>query len=134
MNIFVDTSLLVALVHKEEIFHKKAVDLMKKFKNEGFFIDQIIRDESINVVFRKWGLKKGRFLIKWLEKYGGKFTVIEVGDEIRTTAYEDLLAGYVENGPNVFDFIHFACMKKFGIKKVLTFDKHFGDFGFEILK
>lgn len=131
MNIFVDTSFLVASVIRADVHHKLAKDIILKTKGH-FYANNLVKFETVNVICRKDKIKKVKGVIGWFESR--KIEIIAIGHEIWTIAYKDLLGKYRNDGPNVFDFIHFACMKKFGIKNVLTFDKHFAEFGFKILK
>ena len=132
MNIFIDSSFLVALIYPEDINHQTALLLGKKYSNNSYCIDHLIKYESINVLLRKGDVLLAKRLNRWLNKE--KFRHLHLGDETWNTAFRDLIKNFSINGPNIFDHLHFATMREYYISDVLTFEKHFAKFGFNILK
>ncbi|MBU1088537.1 type II toxin-antitoxin system VapC family toxin [Patescibacteria group bacterium] len=132
MNIFVDASFLVALINKDDPSFGKADKIIKNLKNVSLFSNQIVKYEAVNVISRKWGITQTKKFIKWLKN--SELTIISINEEIWQIAYKNLIKSFTKKGPNLFDYLHFATMKKYQIKQVLAFDKHFQNFGFEIIK
>lgn len=132
LNIFVDSCFIVSLINREETCYSRANKLLKVYQENQLYFNSLVEYESINVTLRKWGIKQGKRLINWFDKCN--LIKIDLDKDIESLAYQNLTKKYSKNDPNVFDYIHFACMQKYGIQNVLTFDKHFGKIGFTILK
>lgn len=135
LNVFIDSSFLISLLIDQEKTHNLGKSLIKKFSHSRFYFNQLVVLESSNVICRKWGISKLKIFSKWLRSNLKKNTVriIDVDNEMIVEILDNLVKNYTKSGPNIFDFIHFACMQKYSIKNILTFDKHFQKFGFNIL-
>ncbi|MBU4209961.1 type II toxin-antitoxin system VapC family toxin [Patescibacteria group bacterium] len=131
MNIFVDASFLVALINKDDPSFGKADKIIKNLNDVSLFSNQIVKYEAVNVISRKWGIAQTKKFMKWLKN--SELTIISINEEIWQIAYKNLIKSFTKKGPNLFDYLHFATMKKYQIKQVLTFDKHFQSFGFQTL-
>jgi predicted nucleic acid-binding protein len=132
MNIFIDSSFIIALVFKGDTNHQNAKVIFKKYIDSEFFIDDVVKYESINVALKKTDIKTVKFLYSWLENNG--LNTISLNSEIWQLAYTKIINKYTKSGPNVFDYIHFSSLDQYHLKNVLTFDRHFTSAGFNILK
>lgn len=132
MNVFVDTSFLVALAIREDSHHLKAKKIIKKFSNCIFYIDDLIKYESANVLLHKSTIEKTKKLNKILSL--DIYHKIPINNLVWDSALNKITSNkYSKSGPNIFDYIHFACMTEYDITDVLTFNNHFSHFGFNIL-
>lgn len=129
---FVDTSFIVALSLKSDTNHLRALELIKKYPEHSGYINDLIVYESVNVLCRLGGVKKAKVFKQTVDEKDYKQIVIT--KIIWDKGFNQLSLKYTKSGPNVFDFIHFACMQEYGLKNVFTFDHHFASAGFNILK
>ncbi|MBU1130016.1 PIN domain-containing protein [Patescibacteria group bacterium] len=132
MNIFLDSSFLIAISINKDTHYKQAIKIVKKIKNPKIYSNNLVQYEAVNVICRKWGVKFSKKIDRFFKSY--EIEKIKINNQIWQSAYKNLSKTYTKNGPNVFDYIHFACMKEYFISSVLTFDKHFQSFGFKISK
>lgn len=131
MNIFVDSSFIVCLHNSKEYFYDIAREFSKKYSNEQLYINSIVKYETINLIYRKYGKEETKRINKLFKS--NVFNVLTVSPDIEQVAFKYLLKNKNQSDPNLFDHIHFASMKANNIDSVLTFDKHFASSGFTIL-
>lgn len=133
---FIDSSFLVSLIVDIEVTHHQSKEIVRHNLDIELYINQLVIYESVNVICRKWSIKKANILKKWLDNQLAHkiIKLIPISDSIWNQAYTAMSKKYTKSGPNVLDFIHFACMQEYGIKDILTFDHHFTSAGFNILK
>ncbi|MBP9817528.1 PIN domain-containing protein [Candidatus Shapirobacteria bacterium] len=131
MNIFIDSSFLIAMFDRNDINHQKAIDISKKYPDNTLFFDDLVKYESVNVLLKK-SIPHAKKLNALL--YSGLYQRISITDSTWQIAFSKIITKFSKSGPNVFDYIHFACMQEYGLKDVLTFDHHFTTAGFNVLK
>lgn len=132
MNTFVDSSFIVALLNRDDVSYSKAINLLTKFPQSRLFTNKLVYYESINVTLRKWGKAPAKKIIKWFSNSDLNF--IDITSEIESEAVRLAVSKFTHSGPNLFDFVHFACIKHFELDNVLTLDSHFSRFGFTVLQ
>lgn len=132
MKIFIDSSFLIAISNPKDANYQKSLNLAKKYIDTTLFFDDLVKYESINILLRKSTIAHARNLEKTISL--GTYQKIHITESTWEIAFSKIVAKYTKSGPNVFDYIHFACMQEYGLKDVLTFDHHFASAGFNILK
>ena len=119
--IFLDANYLVSYYILAEKQHKRAIEIMKKVKNEEKIISKLVIAETINVLYTK--LKVDKKLIKEIyEKLKSEYTLID-----DSYIYDKTIKEIVNSKKRFpfFDYVIITLMKDLGIKKLVTFDKHF---------
>ncbi len=116
---------------RNDINHQKAIDISKKYPDNTLFFDDLVKYESVNVLLKK-SIPHAKKLNALL--YSGLYQRISITDSTWQIAFSKIITKFSKSGPNVFDYIHFACMQEYGLKDVLTFDHHFTTAGFNVLK
>jgi len=118
-----DSSFLIALFNKDDEFHQKAEETVRKLEKgeTRFFVSNIVLAETINFIFRHQGLQQAKKFLEAFKKSGIK--EIFLAKEIFEIGYQYLFTQKTRRGLNLFDCLHLATMKSLGIKNILTFDK-----------
>jgi predicted nucleic acid-binding protein len=131
MSTFVDTSAFMALLIAEDINNAPAAVIWKKLDAEGeqLVTSNYIVVETCALFQRRSGLPTVR---GFLEDVLPLVLVEWVDLPLHSTGSEAVLTSS-RSGPNIVDCVSFAVMRKLGIKKAFTFDRHFSDQGFETL-
>ncbi|MFA6518070.1 MAG: type II toxin-antitoxin system VapC family toxin [Candidatus Shapirobacteria bacterium] len=132
MNVFLDSSFIVALSYKEDTNHLLAQKLLRKYQGSSYYINDLVKYESVNVAIRKGELKLAKYLNSWFSRPA--FNTISLNQKIWESAFKNIISRHTKSGPNIFDHIHFACMSEYCLTNVLTFDSHFSRFGFTVLQ
>jgi len=132
MNIFIDSSFLVAIFDRNDINHQKAINISKKYSDCILFIDDLVKYESINVLLKKKTVSHAKKLNNLLQS--GMYQRVFITDSTWQIALSKIITKFSKSGPNLFDHIHFACMFEYGLTNALTFDHHFTSVGFNLLK
>ncbi|MBI2616668.1 PIN domain-containing protein [Candidatus Gottesmanbacteria bacterium] len=128
-KVFIDTSFLKAVVDEKDDFYTDALRIWNRFREGNFQLltSNFILDETLTLV----RIRRGLHIIELFRKIlAGKPAI-----EIERVALED-----EENAWKWFmlpwkdlsftDCISFALMKRLGLNRVATFDKHFRQAGF----
>ena len=129
--IFFDTSAFLALLDRNDIFHKKAIAEWKKilYKSQNSTTNSFVLLESIAVIQRRLGVEAVRELrenilphlyLDWLDEPQHEKAL----DTVLSTNHRQL---------SLVDISAFATMRRLGINKVFTFDKHFAEQGFDLI-
>jgi len=132
MRIFVDSSFLIAISNPLDINYQTSINLANKYVESILFFDDLVKYESVNILLKKSTALHANSLNNTFLL--GTYQKIYITDSTWEIAFSKIVAKYTKSGPNVFDYIHFACMQEYGLKDVLTFDYHFTSVGFNILK
>ncbi|EKD22819.1 MAG: hypothetical protein ACD_83C00257G0001 [uncultured bacterium] len=131
MKIFVDASFFVALAKKDDSCHQKAKEIINSISGVELYTAFYIIDEAATVLTIKTSKPEAvRFLNSIKQKDFP--TILPFNKSDRLKAY-DLFKESKINDISINDCISVIIMKKHGIKKCLSFDKHFKKLGFEII-
>lgn len=130
MKYFVDTSFWCALYDSRDINHQKAKKLWEKaaLKPLKIFISEYIFDETVTLVRRRIShynaVELGESLLN------SKIVVLlELHKEIREKAWK-IFKKFSDKEFSFTDCSSFALMESYGLKKALSFDRHFEQMGF----
>lgn len=132
MQIFVDTSALVALANRSDQYHLKAREFLNRLSpTSRLHISNYIIDESITrirmIAGHRLALTFGKNIFS-----SHLYHIYYVGEELEKEAFR-IFEKYTDKRLSFTDCTSFALMKKLGISKAFTFDEDFLAVGFEVL-
>lgn len=129
MNIFVDSSFLVALMDKSDIHFKEAEEyLLSQDSGDKLIANNLIIAETMTRLRFRAGFH-------WAKEFGEKFRnsnliqMIWVDKNIEAEAWKIFLK-YCDKEFSYVDCYSFACMRLNKMTHALTFDRHFRQAGF----
>lgn len=128
--IFVDTSFLIALVVKEDNFHREAVKCWQKMKTSEVVVINAVVWETLSWVRYKIGKKEAVRVMGLL--YGEEIVIVKVSEEDEIEAGK-IFAKTDGRGLSMIDCLSMAVMKRWKTNKILAFDEDFEKGGFEII-
>jgi predicted nucleic acid-binding protein len=134
VNVFIDTSAWVAVETPKDKNYIRAENILKDLiKNRYFFImTDYIYDETITELMVNSGNEDA---IKFGEKIL-KSSIVEmvIIDKEDIKEALELKKKYKDKDFSFTDCTSFVIMKRLGITKAFSFDKHFEQAGFEVLR
>lgn len=131
---FVDTSFFKAISDKNDDFHSSSVRILKKIKLAGFELvtSNYILDETYTLIRTRCGYEDS------VDFHDGLFSGMLSLRIVRVEAYDEVKAWeFFLNKWSKLSFTDcasFAVMNRLGLKDVATFDHHFAQAGFKLLK
>lgn len=129
-SIFVDTSAFYAMVNKGEVHHKKIRDFITKSK-ALFITTNLIFAETISLITKRLGKKVAADFGKGLQN-SSRLNIYYLAEDYQKEAW-DLFVRYKDKDFDYIDATCFTFMKKMGINKALSFDRHYKQMNFEML-
>lgn len=133
LKIFVDTSAFVALLRRDDAHHADADRIQQRLKAErvGLVTTNFVVAETHALLLRHLGGAAAREFLTEID--GGHMAVLvraEPDDEVgaRATIYRQTDKDY-----SLCDAISFAVMTRLDLRQAWAFDKHFGQYGWEML-
>lgn len=134
INIFIDTSAFYANLDTKDKNNKRAVSFFEEIKNSTLYqpvITNFVFNESITLVRFKLGIEAS---IEFGQSLLDSTTIkkMSVTDDIEKRAWK-VFSKYKDKDFSFVDCTSFVVMKELNISKVFTFDKHFKQFGFEVV-
>lgn len=129
-DIFIDTSFVIALINKKDLYHDKALELSIKYENYPLITTEAVLLEIGNAL----AMKFKKEAIKIIEAFNTSDTVriVEYNIAIFEKAFE-IYKGYSDKTWGIVDCISFIVMKENSIVNALTSDNHFKQAGFKAL-
>ncbi len=134
-KIFIDTSSFFILIAKNDKFHRKVKETWEDFQiNDKYslYTSDYIINETLTLVQakinKKTAIELGNILLN--------SKILNIGN-IDSELWQEgwrIFKKYQDKEFSFIDCISFAFMKENGIKKAFAFDKHFSQFGFELIK
>jgi predicted nucleic acid-binding protein len=131
MNVFIDTSALLAVLDADDANHKAAKPLWERIATAGdtLVCHNYILVETSALVLRKLGLEALRIFERDIVPI---LRVIWVTKDIHDgAASAQLLAA--RRTLSLVDCVSFEIMRRSGIRTAFAFDRHFHEYGYEIL-
>lgn len=125
---FVDTSAVYALLDRDDARHKEARSRFKrlqKARTEPVLTNFIVA-ECHALILSRLGSDVAR---RWLLRNVWTIERVSVEDEARA---REIIETYLDKTFSYTDATSFAVMARFGLRKVVTFDRHFEQFGFDV--
>jgi predicted nucleic acid-binding protein len=131
MTVFVDTSAILGGLNRADDLHDPATGAWKKFLSETTLLvtTNYVVVESLAVIQGRLGLPAVR---AFLEEIVPNLRVEWVDEETHRAVSAALLAAD-RRGLSLVDLSSFETMRRLGIRSAFTFDRHFRQYGFEIL-
>jgi uncharacterized protein len=133
LRVFIDTGAWVALVDAADQNHSAALAKFEELSSSGcsLLTSDYVFDEAITLVRLRVShaaaVVFGNSLLD-----SSVASVLEVDRNIRQTAWE-IFKKYQDKDLSFTDCTSFSLMKKMGLGKAFTFDKHFRQRGFQLL-
>lgn len=129
--IFVDSSAWVALFYKPDSYHLEVLEKFSEAQNLGFATSDYVLSETLAVLLRISKNKQsaplcGYKIIETCE------AVYDSNNEIRRDTL-DLISASSSAQISFVDWSNLVLVKKYGLKKILAFDKHFSKMGLEVV-
>ncbi len=133
-KVFVDTSALYALKNITDSFHEKSIEIFRKLgadSDSNLVITNYILCEFINLI----NMRKGHKVAVESLDFIMSSSIIEIG-HISPLIDREARKIFLKHSDCEYSFTDtssFAFMKMNGIRNVFGFDRHFKDFGFELI-
>ncbi len=133
-KIYLDTSGLKALLDINDDFHEQAVEIWKKLQQEGvqLILSNYILNETLTLLRIRCNLETTLKVRQLVLESSSAVRLIRITSEDEQDAWEwfeqDL------SGLSYTDCVSFAAMRRLGIARCLSFDRHFERAGFELEK
>jgi predicted nucleic acid-binding protein len=134
-NFFIDTNAFLALKDSNDEHHKKAKEiaqhLLEQTRKAGITTDYIL-DETYTILRERAGHK---LAVQFGEevRLGSRMKIIYLNKELLDEAWH-IFKKYKDKDFSFTDCTSFAVMQNHKIAQAFTFDKHFEQAGFEIIK
>jgi uncharacterized protein len=129
-DIFVDSSAWIALADRDDSHHQAAAEaypiLLKNYKT--MVTSNLVMAETYIMILKGLG---HQVALEFLERIKASPRILKSYsyDDVETEA-ERILSKYLDQNFSYTDAVSFAIMKRQGIKKAFSFDKHFVTAGF----
>ena len=123
--LFVDTDAFLAYFSLKDPHHKKArkiIDTAKKI-----LITDYIYDELLTLARRRLGIEASISIMQHI-KHNKDIEIVVVTEKDKNIA-ETIFAKYKDKDFSFTDCTTFAVMQHLGLKSILSFDKHFEQYG-----
>ena len=118
--IFVDSSLIIAMVLTKDQWHKKAVQLIKKIDKEEKVISDLMVAESVTTIGDRSGGKEAINIFNYIQD---NFTVISTDFEFLKSIKRQYLK--YDGTLSVADISAIKIMNNMEMTKIASFDKDF---------
>lgn len=129
--IFLDTNFLMSLFIKTEKHHDIATKIYEKIKEERLIISNSIILEIITVSNTKIKVSPEKLKEIYIILNSDLFEIFE-----DIAIYDDTMERLLNYHPErllFFDCLYMELMEQLGIKKIVTFDKHFNNKEIEVI-
>jgi predicted nucleic acid-binding protein len=128
--IFADTSAILALLDGDDLNHAAAFEEWKKFSESHarLFTSDYVRLESASLIQRRLGAVA---LCDFHDAFLPLINIVPVGENGFELAFEKWRLTQRRH-LSLVDITSFDCMRREGINRVYSFDKHFAEQGFQL--
>jgi predicted nucleic acid-binding protein len=131
MNILVDTSAFLAVLDGSDHNHTKAAPYWEKIIKSGdvFVCHNYILVETSAIILRRFGMEAVRVFEQDIYPI---LRILWITKEVHSAAVSaHLMAG--RRTLSLVDCVSFEVMRRTGVRKAFAFDRHFRDYGYEIM-
>lgn len=131
-RVFVDTGAWLALADESDQYHDKAAAQAKRLHDGSheFITTNLVIHETFMLLSRRISRKSA---VAFLDKiYNTENVLIFHSDRMIEMKAFETIRKYTDQDFSVTDSVSFAVMKREGLKRVFTFDKHFKTMRFSI--
>lgn len=128
--IFADTSALLALLDGDDLNHAAAFEEWKKFSecHAKVFTSDYVRLESCSLIQRRLGAAA---LCDFHDAFLPLIKIVPVSENGFEVAFEKWRLAQRRH-LSLVDITSFDCMRREGITRAYSFDKHFAEMGFQL--
>jgi uncharacterized protein len=128
-RVFVDTSAIYALLDRDDTHHRKARGTLQRLGKQSAqpLLTNFVRAECHALVLNRLGATVAR---RWLTENVWPIERITPDDEV---AAIEIVRAHVDKGYSLTDATSFAVMKRLRVGVAFAFDRHFAQFGFELV-
>lgn len=133
MRVFVDTSAWLACYDRHDQHHQRAISIADRLKAEQarLVLSEFILAESLTIIRYRighsWAVRFGRAVLE-----SQVAELVDVDDAARRRAWE-IFQRYEDKDFSFVDCTSFALMAGGGIKAAFAFDRHFEQYGFQLI-
>ncbi len=133
-RIFVDASAYVALARQDDENHRAAEAIITTLQQQRarLYTTYFAVAEAHALLLRYLGIAPAYRYLQGLDT--SQVTTVVHSDPADIETAKALLYRYDDKDFSLADAIAFAVMTRFGLKQAFTFDRHFGQYGWEVLK
>ena len=130
-EVFLDTAGLIAAWDARDQWHVAATQALRRLRLERarFYTTSFVLAECANVFSRSPARRNVALLREKLEVEGW---IVRPTEAEWNEAWVRYAAGH-PGGPGLVDELSFAVMRRLGLARVFTCDRHFANAGFEVL-
>lgn len=128
-QIFIDTGFIIALVNERDDYHQQALELGDTLETSYFVTTDAVLLEIGNGLSRKYKQEAIQIIEQFI--YADNVEIVATS-ELFNNGLEEYKK-YRDKQWGLVDCLSFFVMWNKGINKVLTFDKHFKQAGFDII-
>jgi uncharacterized protein len=129
--LFLDTGYIIALVNSRDQYHASATALAERYDGLPLITTSAVLLEIGNALARNHKSAAAQILHQLLNDK--TTTVVQLTPEALIRAFERYRQ-YLDKQWGLVDCLSFITMEKHQIRQVLTFDHHFTQAGFEVLR
>jgi uncharacterized protein len=131
-NVFVDTSFYVAFVYPKDANHREALTIARELATNrvGLTTTNVVATETHGLVLARAGRDAALRTLQQI--YATRELLIRIDDADEGRAME-ILAQYDDKDFSFADATSFAVMERLGIDTAVAFDRHFAQFGWQVL-
>lgn len=127
---FVDTSFVVALVNKNDQYHKQAIELASRFDKRPLVTTDAVLLEVGNALARTFKTESIQIIEHFIA--ADEIRIIHLNADLFRRAFE-LYRSHSDKAWGLVDCISFVVMRELNLTESLTADRHFEQAGFTVL-
>jgi predicted nucleic acid-binding protein len=131
MNVFVDTSALMAVLNADDRYHAVAKSAWEKLilERDQLYLNNYVLIETFALLQRRFGLEAVRLFQSDILPV---MEIVWIGEATHNSAVGALLAAN-RRELSLVDCGSFETMRQLGLSHVFTLDAHFKEQGFEVI-
>lgn len=131
-RIFVDSSAYLALLDRQDNNHSQATTIVRQLAAKHFrqFTTNILVIETHSLVLARMGMRQATQFLREMDQTNTVIVRARLADEDYA---KQIIFRYQDKDFSLADAISFAVMERLGIARAFTFDRHFAQYGFNVL-
>lgn len=132
--ILIDTSAYVAVLRRDDEHHQDASAVMQALQRQRATLvtTNFILAETYGMLLRYLGPQAARAFLEGIDR--SRATLIVRAEERDEREARTILYRYTDKDFSLVDTISFAVMTRLGVTHAFTFDKHFEQYGWQIVR
>ena len=132
-RVFVDSSAYLALLDRQDDNHPQAVAIVRRLAAERFrqFTTNVLVVETHGLLLSRMGLRQATQFLREMEQTS---TVIVRAREADEVLAKQIIYRYQDKDFSLADAISFVVMQRLRIARAFTFDRHFTQYGYQVVK